>query len=475
MAQYSFPFDSKLVDDQPDRPFNSADDRLRYGSLISNGIYPNPSNNLQVMSSGGMNIIVKKGTAWNSGAFYYSDSDTSFTLEPAHATNTRIDSVVLRFDLLRREVIIKVEKGTPSTNPLAPTVQRDDFIYDLQLARITIPSGVSEITQSNIKDMRYDAGMCGVVSGVVKQVDVTTLFNQYSTKFQELEESFKAGFDNWFETIKGTLEGDVAGNLQTQITDLQTEIAKVKNEVNATIEEVTNSLIPFKEEIEKQMSKVLSPRKLTAFYISEEGNDETGDGSSAKPFKTLEKAWEALPIYYDLTTAKIDQFTFYLKGNILVGNNIYLENKSTMLYMRASGTATLKSADGTGKYINLKGIRMTIENLNIENVRFSFTDCYCYFNNNRLNYTTSGNMAVSFKNGSRAFVYNCNVQSTDGNGFVEGTQSSIITVAQNTGSVKGTVILGGEGGIVYATAQSNNPTGTVFTSKRGFGQVITIT
>ena len=50
--------------------------------------------------------------------------------------------------------------------------------------------------------------MCGIVTGIINQIDATNLFSQ-----------FQSVFDQFMATLETTLSGDVAGNLLTLITN----------------------------------------------------------------------------------------------------------------------------------------------------------------------------------------------------------------------------------------------------------------
>ena len=99
------------------------------------------------------------------------------------------------------------------------------------LATITVPAGSTEITNSMIKDMRFDDSVCGIVSGVIDQIDTTQLFKQYDSQF-----------DSWFTTIKGTLSGDVAGNLGNQISTLKTDFDSHKKEATAAHSKIESAV-----------------------------------------------------------------------------------------------------------------------------------------------------------------------------------------------------------------------------------------
>jgi len=204
----------------PDRPYLAEDFARYFSAIIGNGIFPNPSNNLQAISNNNMTITIKQGKAWINGYFYYNTDDLILPIEVADGVLNRIDRIVLRLDFINREIKAKVKKGTFASSPTAPTLQRDADAYELALADIAVNKGTISITQGSITDKRLDNSLCGIVHGVVDQVDITTLFNQYTVGFQQKEQQFEQEFQTWFATIQGQLSGDVAGNLSNQILNL---------------------------------------------------------------------------------------------------------------------------------------------------------------------------------------------------------------------------------------------------------------
>lgn len=225
--------------------FNSVNGDRRYlannfaeyfASFIANGIFPNPSNTLQVYEKTNMIVTVKPGKGWINGYFAVNEYDYDLTLENADGVLNRIDRIVLRLDFNARSINIAVKKGAFASTPVAPTLQRDADAHELALADIYVAKGTTIIKQSNIADQRLNNALCGVVHGTVSQVDTTTIFNQYSAWFAETtgkteseinqwQLTIKAEFDTWFESIKNILDGDVAGNLAGRIASLEQEIA----------------------------------------------------------------------------------------------------------------------------------------------------------------------------------------------------------------------------------------------------------
>lgn len=206
-----------------DRRYDAKRFAEYFAAFIGNGIFPNPSTNLQVMSNNGMTITVKAGKAWIDGYILINDDDYILQIDPADGVLNRIDRIVARYDTVDREIRLEIKKGQFATYPVVPTLQRDADAYELGLADIQVNKGIIGITQANITDLRLNNNLCGIVHGTVNQVDVTTLFNQYEAKFEQKEIDFETEFNIWFDDIKNQLGDDVAGSLLNQINDLAGE------------------------------------------------------------------------------------------------------------------------------------------------------------------------------------------------------------------------------------------------------------
>ena len=244
-----------------------------FATFIGDGIFPVPSNNLQVMANSGLGITVKKGTAFINGRVHLADTDINLTLDAGDNLLSRIDKVVLRVDTIARTITKEIEKGTPATNPVAPTLQRDDDIWELGLAQILVGKAVTSITQSNITDLRLNKAECGIVKGTIEEIDTTTLFNEYQAWIDEKKTEYNADlinyttdkkaewedwfnvtsedlelawnswftttsnqleqdFNIWFQGIKDILDGDTAGNLLNKINDIPLILSGVTEPIN---------------------------------------------------------------------------------------------------------------------------------------------------------------------------------------------------------------------------------------------------
>ena len=213
MERSSF-FNAELKGEEYDRVYLAEDFARYFASFIGDGVFPNPTTNLQVVAvDSNMTAKITVGKAWINGYFYENTDNLVLNVDVADGVLNRIDRVVLRLDFINREIKAYVKKGEFASSPVAPLLQRDADMYELGIADIRINKGVTKITQANITDLRQNSSYCGLVSGVVQQIDTTNLFAQ-----------FQSTFDIWFEHIKGQLSEDAAGKIQLEIDEINSEL-----------------------------------------------------------------------------------------------------------------------------------------------------------------------------------------------------------------------------------------------------------
>lgn len=253
-----------------DRRYKAQDWAEYFASFIGNGVFPVPSTGLQVIVDSGMNVLVKAGKAWINGYFYYNTSDLTVALATADGQLNRIDRIVVRWDLTNRTITTAVKSSAFSASPSAPALQRDADIFELAIGDVYVGAGATAITQSNITDQRYNTALCGIVVGVVEQIDpsaITAQFNNFFDLYRALiteeynayvarvsgyendaaedyeiflqsledyEASARAEFEAWFEGIKNTLSGDIAGQLTLEVEDLQARVAGLEAAIENT-------------------------------------------------------------------------------------------------------------------------------------------------------------------------------------------------------------------------------------------------
>ena len=94
-----------------DRKYDAKRFAEYFASFIGNGVFPNPSDNLQVISNNNMTVTVRPGKAWINGYILVNDDDYILSIDVADGVLKRIDRVVLRYDVTDREIRIEVKKG----------------------------------------------------------------------------------------------------------------------------------------------------------------------------------------------------------------------------------------------------------------------------------------------------------------------------------------------------------------------------
>ncbi|EIW2161742.1 TPA: structural protein [Enterococcus faecalis] len=236
--EWSFPWLS--IDG--DRMYDDSDFSRFFEGLFSYGVSLTTANALKVTASpnGGMKVQVDSGYSFT-GKVFLNSSAKALSIDVASSTQDRTDSIVVRMDKSVRDVFLAVKKNDT-------TVTRTSDVYELQLATIRVPRNVSSITGDLITDKRADEKVCGY-SSPFQKVNVSGLEDQYTallkaiidkmnqytedekvkfeadmqailTKGNEYIQQAQADWQAFLESISQSMEGDVALNLQKQITSL---------------------------------------------------------------------------------------------------------------------------------------------------------------------------------------------------------------------------------------------------------------
>lgn len=163
-----------------DRVYSSREFAQYFASFIGNGVFPNPSTNLMVLTlDNNMIVRLSPGKAWINGYFYSNSENMPIRVNDADAAFNRKDSIVIQLSHVRREIKAVYKPGIANTNPLPPAVIRNDDVFELKVAEITVPSGANRIEEAHILDTRHDRVVCGLVTHVVTSIDTTALYRQY--------------------------------------------------------------------------------------------------------------------------------------------------------------------------------------------------------------------------------------------------------------------------------------------------------
>lgn len=204
--------------------FNSINKDRRYPAeewanylkvYFTNGVF---NNGLGVIANDDMTITIREGHANLEGYRYTNTSNLTMGIEVADGILKRIDNVVIRLDLTKRLISAQIIKGTFSEDPSAPDLVRSSTIFDIKLAEIYIDRGITSITQSAITDTRPDTEVCGIVASTVTTLNLTEVYMQLYTKYNELIEQHNQDFNSWFTTTTESADS-LFNNIDTQFNN----------------------------------------------------------------------------------------------------------------------------------------------------------------------------------------------------------------------------------------------------------------
>ena len=190
----------------------NAQDVMRFMAGKTSGVF-GEEGNFQVIAKSGMTVTVQaEGMTggWLSdggkyGVSFWNANDIDLTVETADGVNPRKDRVIVSWHIPQQTTVpdVLIRKGTPSASPQPPALVNNGEYAEICLAEITVPAGATEITSYNITDTRLNEELCGLVSMGIEKIPTGGL---------------EAQFMDWFEDLQTNLDGDVALNLQNQIT-----------------------------------------------------------------------------------------------------------------------------------------------------------------------------------------------------------------------------------------------------------------
>lgn len=266
-----------------DRKYNAEQMSAIFDGLINDGIYMSIGTAFVVEASTGNEIIVGKGRAWFNSAWVYNDAPLPITLDDSELLLDRYDAVVIEVNHgdAVREGTVKVIKGTPSREPVYPTLITTGDIHQYPLAYVYRTSNNETVTQADIINM-VGSEQTPFVTGIVETLELDVLLQQWQKelelfisnntndfntwydgmkqmmsdsmdefslwaanekqKFETWSEAEQTEFENWsenqkneilewFQHMKDQLSEDAAGNLQIQHDELVAEFEKVKDDL----------------------------------------------------------------------------------------------------------------------------------------------------------------------------------------------------------------------------------------------------
>lgn len=201
MAEFSRFFNSTPSDR---RQYDAEEFAEVFRTFYSDGVLNGGSKLAVYKNTASLAVQVYPGMAMVRGRWYSLTSTLTLPVPAADSAFPRVDRVVLRLDLTAdvRAINLKILTGTPAANPQIPALTRNNNIYELSLARYTLPANAT--TVPSIIDERYTGSVCGICQGEYT-VDLSDFEAQLEAFFQEADSRINQSIDGLKELSGATL------------------------------------------------------------------------------------------------------------------------------------------------------------------------------------------------------------------------------------------------------------------------------
>lgn len=369
MELYKF-FNSTAEDP---RTYQATDFANYFGSVLSTGFLHTdnvPGLRARVIP-GTLRTSVTSGKAIMEGHLYENTSTLELTHDLPETTADRIDRVILRLNLenAERNIKLHVIKGTPSGNPVAPTLRRDNFVYEISLARVRVRANTVQLLPEDLYDERLNSDAGGLVSSLI-----SIPVDQFQQQWDDLMESVQSeGFTPTasFTAHKDDLSAHGIGNREGLLTANKTTLVAA---INEAFQSASNGKIAIKNAVTGVDPKIVIPANPTfpqlATAISQINTGKKwAQGSvalSPNPSTYYDGMWDE---YRSMYTTEVIGLTFtpsiiYIRMQESADfAYIYDKNRNDPLYkiisvegMRIGSKYRLEN----GAYVNAQGFKLPI-------------------------------------------------------------------------------------------------------------------
>lgn len=307
-----------------DRQYDATQISSMFDGLIIDGVFASIGTAFAVKATTGLTVNVGIGKAWFNHTWTLNDAILPLEAPISEVLLDRIDAVVLEVDSSEsvRANSIKFIQGTPSSQPVRPTMASSETLHQYPLCYIYRAAESTEITQADITNM-VGTEETPFITGILQtisldellgqweseldqfitreQSDFTDWMNDEKTEYNAWFEQMKADltaekayldewiaseqsdFLTWFNQMKGQLSTDAAGNLQQQIDNI----------VGNLQQQVDDALGNLQQEIDNMDKEEINRILLVGFVDGSKqfSDDGTVITSTASDGRTLVKTF----------------------------------------------------------------------------------------------------------------------------------------------------------------------------------------
>lgn len=170
----------------------SAEDAETYLCTRTSGVFSSDSD-FKASVTGDRQVTISPGLAWIKNSNFSGKSVCNTEPVPveiplADGTRPRIDRIVLRFDKAKNESSIVLKQGTPSSAPVASSVERTELIYELGLCTVYVKASSTVVYYGDITSTLLDESVCGLMRDGVTGIPTAQLQKQVYDLIDELRD-----------------------------------------------------------------------------------------------------------------------------------------------------------------------------------------------------------------------------------------------------------------------------------------------
>jgi hypothetical protein len=233
MSEYSVPQQGILVGDASRAPYDASEwafdhdafmnglaSRANFGVLYGYDNGTNFSLEVTPVAIPSMNVELKIGAAMLRGVVYVNDATITLAIAANASGNSRIDTVVLRYDYVAQTIRAVVRQGTPAASPVPPTLtQSAGTTWEIPIADVFVSNGVSSIVNNvihgrqefcNVGEGSFEDGVLNNSGGVLQDGDVVVWDSSAARGVTTTTQS-----NNW--KVAGVVRGRIASGARGRI------------------------------------------------------------------------------------------------------------------------------------------------------------------------------------------------------------------------------------------------------------------
>lgn len=197
-----------------DRVYDAEQFMNLFDGILIDGVFMSVGDHFAVRPRDGLVVLVGSGRAWFNGTWSWNSTDLIVRMPEPELVYNRIDAIVLEIDKRKsvRRNRICVLKGTPAPSPTKPKMARTPEFSQYALAYVNVKAEATEIKAIDIENVvgHAETPYC---TGLIQVHNVDAIWSQWEARFNE-----------WFDTLRDQMSGNVAANLAAQIQRLEERV-----------------------------------------------------------------------------------------------------------------------------------------------------------------------------------------------------------------------------------------------------------